>query len=383
MTAPSRTGLLLVQAGDDFGTPERVVWELATRLPSARYQIRAWLSRAPGMDEMAASLEERGIPVERPKPIRTRWDLGARVAAWSALRRAPPALVHLHGTWAALAGPLAAPTKFSGAERLVVTSQGAVDRIPPSCMAVLRCADAVTVPFAAGCEVLVRAGLPRERPRVVPNGADPADEIEELPAARQIRERFGAGTFRPLWVCASRLEQDKGHDVLLRSLAVVKERNLAFAAAIAGDGSNRAALERRATELGLQGMVHFLGRVDSLGPLLLAADAFLLPSLDEALPLSLLEAMARGRTVIASAVGGVPEVVEDQVHGLLVPPGDTEALAAALEAVHRKPDAARQMGLRGAERVRASLTWARVVEGYEAVYDDVLGLAGFTPEARA
>jgi len=381
VTTPPRVGLLLVQAGEEVGTPERVLWELATRLPSSRYAIHAWLSRSGGLDELAGSLEERGVSVERPSPVRSPWDLGSRLRAWSALRRARPALVHLHGTWTVLAGPLPGPTRPAGAERLIVTPQGAVDLIPPACMAVLRRADAVTVPCVAEGEALVRSGLPRERPRVVPNGADPPDEIEELPAARQLRERFGAGTFRPLWVCASRLERDKGHDVLLRALAAVRERNLAFVAVIAGEGSRRAALEREAASLGLEGMVHFLGRVDSLGPLLLAADAFLLPSLDEALPLGLLEAMARGRPVIASAVGGVPEVVEDRVHGLLVPPGDPGALAAALERLHRKPDEARQMGMRSAERLHSSLTWARVVEAYEAVYDEVLGLTGFTVEA--
>jgi glycosyltransferase involved in cell wall biosynthesis len=131
--------------------------------------------------------------------------------------------------------------------------------------------------------------------------------------------------------------------------------------------------------LALDGIVPCAGTLDDLGPLLLAADACVLPSLNDGLPLSLLEALARGRPVIASRVGGIPEVIEDHVHGRLVPPGDAPVLAGTLEEFHRKPEAARQLGRSGAARVRAEYTWPRVIEGFEAVYDDVLGLASFAP----
>src|SRR4029450_10928026 len=119
------------------------------------------------------------------------------------------------------------------------------------------------------------------------------------------------------------------------------------------------------------------------GSLLLAADAVVLPSRWEGLPLTLLEALARGRGVIATAVGGVPEVVEDGVHGRLVPPGDADALTEALAAFHAKADEVRRMGGRGAGLVLERYTWERVVEAFEAVYDEVLGLASFSPEDRA
>jgi glycosyltransferase involved in cell wall biosynthesis len=97
----------------------------------------------------------------------------------------------------------------------------------------------------------------------------------------------------------------------------------------------------------------------------------------------LLEAMARARPVVASAVGGVPEVIEDGVNGRLVPPGDPGALADVLESFHRKSDAAFRLGRRGAERVREAYTWERVVENFEGVYDEVLGLASFEPGTGA
>ena len=379
MTSLGPVQLLLVQTGEEFGISERVVWELATRLPSARYVVDTWLSVSAGMNELASTLVERGIGVERPRPIRSGWDLRSRWQTWSALRRRRPTLVHVHAAWDDLASHLPSLTWLAGVPHLVVTAQGAIDRVPASSLALLQQADAVTLPYSTGIDPLSRAGLPREHARVIPNGADAPEESAELPAAREIRERLGAGPFRPLWVCASRLESHKGQAVLLDALASLAARNLGFVVVFAGEGSQRGALERQAAERGLASAVHFAGVVDSIGPLLLAADAFVLPSLEDTLPQVLLEAMARGRPVVATEVGAIPQAIEDGVEGRLVPPGDAAALAAVLTDFHQASDAALQMGERAQDRAQASFTWKRVVEGYESVYDDVLGLTGFAP----
>jgi len=242
----------------------------------------------------------------------------------------------------------------------------------------------VTVVCEAAAQALAQLeDLPRRQLRVIGPGADRPDELAEVPAARQLRDRLGAQTFRPLWVSTGRLEAAKGQDVLIDALMRLHDRKLDFVAAIAGDGSLREFLERRVQEAGLESRIHFLGPIESLGPLLLAADAVVFPSRQDGLPLSLLEAMARGRAVVATDVGGVPDVIEHDVHGLLVPPGDPEALAEALGGLHAQADQERRLGQNAADRVRDSLTWDHVVDRYEAVYDEVLGLAGFTPEAGA
>lgn len=380
MTPADRVTLLLAHAADDIGTAERVVWELATRLPAARYATHVWLSPAAPLDELAALLEERGVAVERLAFLRSKWDVRGQAALWSAMRRARPAIVHLHADGDDLPRALPALARIAGPARVIASIQGSCLYLADSLAAPLRAADAVTASFTPAATALVRGlGLPRAAVRVVGNGADPGDEIEELPAARKLRERFGAGPFRPLWVSATRLEPEKGHEVLLEALARLRSGGLEFVMALAGEGSRRAALEARARDLGLADHVRFLGQVESLGPLLLAADAFVLPSRTETVPLSLLEAMVRGCPVVASEVGGIADLVESEVHGHLVPPGDPQALAAALETFHHKPALTARMGERGAERIRSGRTWERVVEAYEVVYDDVLGLAGFVP----
>lgn len=384
-TGDRRVKVLLAESGSAVGGTERVVWELATRLSPERFEVVVWLSVAPGVDELAESLIASGVPVERVPEVDSRWDWPGMFATWRCLRRARPILLHLHHVWPAADRYLASIAAAAGVEHLVVTEHivGQSHSAPQRALKrnELKSADAVTAVCGAVAESLVREyGVPRTRVRVVANGADLPDDLAELEPARRLRHSFAVTPARPLWVCAARLEEQKGHDVLLEALAEVKRAGLDFAVALAGEGVLRAELERRTAALGLGDRVRFLGQVETIGPLLAAADAVLLPSRWEGLPLTLLEAMARARPIVASAVGGIPEIVEDGVTGRLVPPEDAAALADALEWCHRKPDAALRMGRGGAALVRERYTWRHVVESFEAVYDEVLGLASFTPD---
>jgi len=169
--------------------------------------------------------------------------------------------------------------------------------------------------FLAG---LVRGwGIPDERISVLPNPTPPLPELP--PRARGER---------PLLVFAGRMTAPKALGVALEAVAQVPEVDLE----LAGDGDERAALEARARELGLDGRVRFLGPLtrDEVLALFRSADAALLSSAWENFPHTLVEALAVGTPAIATAVGGVPEIVADGENGLLVPPGDPAALAEAI-----------------------------------------------------
>jgi glycosyltransferase involved in cell wall biosynthesis len=386
-TEAERVKLVLAESGESLGGTERVVWELATRLPSRRFDVEVWLSPAAGVDELATSLATREVAVKRVPEVDSRWDWRGMVHAWRELRRSAPRLLHIHHVWPAADRYLAALAGAAGVPHLIVTEH-IVGRFHSTAQRRLKRrelerADAVTAVCGAVADSLAHDyGVARARLRVLPNGADLPDLDAERPEARRLRDHFGAALLKPLWVCAARLEEQKGHAVLFDALAELRRRGHDFVCALAGDGSLHGALERRAAELGLAERVQFMGRLDDVGPLLLAADAVILPSLWEGLPLILLEALARARPVVASATGGVPDVIEDGVTGRLVPPGDAAALADALEGFHGRPDAALKLGRGGEERVHASYTWERVVEGFEMLYDDVLGLASFESGPR-
>ena len=202
-------------------------------------------------------------------------------------------------------------------------------------------------------DVALLWGLDAGRVTVLPN---PAPAIPAMPSRNELRAELALDG--DVLVFAGRLGPQKAVGVLLDALARVSEVTLV----IAGDGPERAALERRVAELGLDGRVRFLGSVprETVLRLFRAADASVLPSAWENFPHTVVEALAVGCPVIATAVGGVPEVVRDGENGLLVPPGDSAALADAIERFFG--DASLRERLRGAA--------ARSVEGHseEAVF---------------
>jgi glycosyltransferase involved in cell wall biosynthesis len=185
--------------------------------------------------------------------------------------------------------------------------------------AVLRRARRIVVPSAYLAEIALGWGLDERRVEVLPNPA-PADRPESA-------EKLPRGTL----VFAGRLTAQKGLVTALEALARVPAARLV----LVGDGPDRAALEARARDAGLNGRVEFRGarpRGDVLRALA-GAEAALLPSEWENLPHAAIEALAVGTPVVATAVGGVPEIVRDGENGLLVPPRDPAALAAAIERV--------------------------------------------------
>jgi len=170
--------------------------------------------------------------------------------------------------------------------------------------------------FLAG---LVRGwGVPEERISVLPNPTPPVPSLPERARGE-----------RPLLAFAGRMTAPKALGVALEAVAQVPEVELA----LAGDGDERAVLEARAHELGLDGRVRFVGSLprDEVLALFRQADAALLSSSWENFPHTLVEALAVGTPAIATAVGGVPEIIADGENGLLVPPGDPAALAAAIQ----------------------------------------------------
>jgi glycosyltransferase involved in cell wall biosynthesis len=166
----------------------------------------------------------------------------------------------------------------------------------------------------------------------------------------------------------SRLDPVKGVAFLVHAFSKVDRAHLV----VIGDGPERAALESLAGGLGVAGRVHWVGHRRNVPHLLPAFDLFVQPSLHEGLPNTILEAMAAGLPVVATAVGGTPEVVVDGVTGLLVPPRDPDALAQAIVRLLYTPDLRCRMGQAGRERVAQYFTVERMVEQTERLYERLL-----------
>ena len=157
---------------------------------------------------------------------------------------------------------------------------------------------------------------------------------------------------------------------MIESLGALYARRpeLEWRLAIAGRGEEEAALSELAGELGLSRRIHLLGYRSDIADVLAAADVFVMPSLSEGLPLALLEAMFAAKPVVASDVGGIPEVVRAGQEALLVPPGNAEALEKAIETVLSDSSLRDALGAAARRRVEARYTVAAMTDAYEELY---------------
>lgn len=240
-------------------------------------------------------------------------------------------------------------------------------------------------PFVGGFAALlavseaVRAGLvaarllPPERVLTVPNGVALPDAAVDRAA---LRARLGLDPAAPALACVGRLGPEKGVADLLAAAARLRPRLPDLQVLVIGDGGgdprHPAELRAMAGAAGLAGAVRFLGYRDDAADLAAACDIQVVPSHAEPFGLVVLEALARGVPVVATRAGGVPEVVADGVHGVLVPPGDPEALAAALGGLLADPERRARLARAGRARVAAEFSLERMVSRTEEIYRRVL-----------
>jgi len=350
------------------------VRELANRLSAREHDV---LILAPGARSVAeGDVRTVGRPVRVPyggkvAPISFSWGSWQRIR--ETLRVFEPDVVHAHeplspSTAMLVVRAATAPTVgtfHAGHERSRLMSATA-----PILRSTYRRLDArIAVSHAAADFLATAFPGPVE---IVPNGV----EIERFarPARTPRRPPDGLPNGRRiLWV--SRLDPQKGFPIMVRAFAILGRELDDLQLVVIGDGRDRGAVDLLPPDL--RSRVAMLGPVPNadLPPHHAAADAFAAPALGhESFGVILVEAMAAGLPVVASDIAGYREVIREDVDGLLVPPGDPDALAAALRQVLAQPELARRLAAAGPERARA-FSWDVVVPRIEAIYERVSGRA--------
>ncbi|HEY8196473.1 MAG TPA: glycosyltransferase [Gemmatimonadales bacterium] len=247
-----------------------------------------------------------------------------------------------------------------------------------------RLADHMTIVSEAAADRFITRGIvPRDLLSVVPNGVD-TDHFRNVPAgAREsIRRSLGLGR-EFVWLAVGRFETAKDYPNMLRGFAKARLQQPRAVLLVAGRGSLQEETETLARALGLGDGVRFLGVRQDVSELMSAADGYLMSSAWEGMPIVLLEAAAAGLPIVATRVGGNPEVVRENESGFLVPPRDPDALGGAMLRLMAMPDAQRRsMGERGREHVQASYGLSRVVDRWLDVYRRVLERKGITLPSR-
>jgi glycosyltransferase involved in cell wall biosynthesis len=231
-------------------------------------------------------------------------------------------------------------------------------------------ADAVNaVSSFSAASLAEQDGFSRSRIEVIENGIDVdrfssnADRPRDLDPAR--RYVANVARFHPV----------KDHATLLKAFQQVANAIADVDLLLVGDGPLRGELEQLVRTLHLEDRGRFLGNRRDIPGILRASKIFILTSVSEAAPLTLLEAMAVGLPVVVTAVGGMPEIVRDRIDGLLAPRQDVSAIAAAMIHLLDDPAAASAMGASGARRIRDSYTIERTVKRYYALYSRLAGRA--------
>ncbi|MDD5557269.1 MAG: glycosyltransferase [bacterium] len=348
---------------------ERLIADLAAGLDRRRYDSSVAVLSMGGPIE--AELAAAGVPV-RSMRKRGRYDAAVLLRLARLFRRERPDVVHTHLFGGDVWGRAAAA--MARVPLIVSTLHGMEDRLSP----LQRALERWTARFA-GRLLAVSAevkrfyaeeiGIPAGRIEVVYNGVD--CRVAVTAADREAaRRELGAAAGVPLVVTACRLEREKDIGTWLRAARLIADASPAARFLVAGEGAMRRGLEEEARSLGLAGAVRFLGLRGDARRILAAADLVMFSSVSEGVSLALLEAMAAGRAVVTTRVGGNREVVRDGVDGLLVPPTDPAALAGAVLRLLGNPGERERLGRAAAETVERRFNRERWLAEMAAVYEE-------------
>ena len=369
MNQPVGPGVLHVVLNLDPGGTERLVIELCSRL---RGRFRPAICCLGTLGAWAAEAEALGIPVfalgRRPgfRPA-----LGPRLAALAKAQRIK--VLHCHHYSPFVYASIAKTCNFS--LRVLYTEHGRLDNGPPSFKRLVANSVLRMLPDRV-CAVsenlrrhMLAEGFAARDVRVIRNGITlaPRPTCEQVTV---VRREFGLDTGGPVVGSVGRLDPVKGFDVLVSAFAQVQAIYPSARLVIVGEGTERDRLARMVDQLGCGAdAVRFLGYRQDASRIMQAMDIYVNSSLFEGISLTILEAMGAGKPVIATKVGGNPEVVREGITGLLIPSADPDALARAIEGLCSDPRRAATFGEEGRAHVERNFTIQRMVEDYAREYE--------------
>ncbi len=355
------------------GGLEKVIASLVLHLDSDKYDVQVYCLVRGGA--IADELTARGVSV-RVLHLKSYHDPLQVIALARIIRREAIQLIHSHGYFASTFVRLAA---FLTPLPVMVTHVHStytqfkkrnffVDRF------LSRFTDRVVcVSRAVQRFVIDDEGIEEQRTCVVYNGAD-IPPVISTPEERMRRKRqWGIEENDVVIISVASLTENKGYNLLLDAFERASRSRPGLKLLVVGDGPLKEALKSRSADLLIEKKVIFTGEQEEVQPLLQIADLFVLASLyREGLSVALIEASASGLPVVATQVGGIPEIVEEGANGYLVPPGDADRLAGAIERLVRDPDLRKRMGQQGKQVYEAKFTQSKMVRQIENLYDQLI-----------
>ncbi|MHB9094202.1 MAG: glycosyltransferase [Eubacteriales bacterium] len=370
--------VLHVIGGGEFGGAEQHLLTLIKHMDKSDFELHIACLFAEPLASLARS---EGLRVH-VLPMKSKLDLQPIGSIASLIKREGFHIVHTHGVRANLIGRLAAKIAGTGLVVTTVHSVLAFDYQKWSDRWINRVSEnttrGVTERFITVCDMLagqlVSEGVPRDKVITIHNGL----EIEKYNpgiSGSPIREELGITGDAVLIGIVARLHPVKGHIYLLEAMARSVKKFPGLMLLIVGTGPDRATLEETAGSLGVDKNVIFTGFRKDIPEVLAALDFLVLPSLSEGLSLTVIEGMAMKKPVLATGVGGTPEIITPGLDGCLVPPADVAALAAGIEGLAQDRQKVAEMGAAARKTVETRFTAELMANKTARLYKD-LGIKG-------
>jgi len=374
-TGRPRLRILLVIKGLGFGGAERLLMETAAAgdRDGFEYEVAYVLA---GADGLAGAIRDRGIPVHSLGAGRSA-DLAWLGRLLTLVRRRQFDVVHFHLPYTAALGRLAVATvPRSERPAVVYTEHSLWNKAAVITKAINRAGvghDQALIVVSQAAHDALPSAL-RDRARVIVHGVSrtQADQLTARRAdlRREVRAELDVPDTDCLLLTVANLRPEKGYDVLLDTARILLDRGVPVRVAAVGGGPIEDEVRARHRELALGDHVQLLGQRDDVLRLMAGSDVFVLASHQEGLPVSLMEATSMGMPIVATSVGGVPQVVTDGVEGLVVPPGDPVSLADAVQRVVADPALRTRLG-RASREKSAMFDVSGASREIEGIYRDV------------
>lgn len=344
----------------------------------SRYFPVCICSRAPLGSHLEAAVQQMGVPLYFLEVIEKRlhWVQDPKLNAL--FKKYRPTVVHTHLGGIVYAFVLAmqyrTPVRIHTLHSLAEPEMGAGPSRRVRLLAFkYRIGSFVPVAIAEEVARTFESLYNYPKPVVIPNGIPTEMFTPDVETRRRVRRSIGASPQAIVLIHVGRFAAVKNHEMLVRAFARLPSSESApLELWLVGDGELRETIQQQVHALGVENRVRFLGVRSDVPDVLRAADVFVFPSRWEGNPLSVLEAMAAGLPVVATAVGGVPELVEDGVSGILVPNEDLEGLTAAMLRMVQHPDLREQIGRAARCRAVERFDIQQTVRAYEALYEEIL-----------
>lgn len=356
-----------------IGGAERIIASIAEGLERRKFEISVWCISGGG--EIADELKQTEIDIKILDIFSYHNPTNILRLAYL-LRKAHPDIVHTHGYFASTFGRLAA---ILARTPVIVTHAHTtyygfkkrnflIERLLSLFTDTIVCVSQAVKRFVVEVE-----GINEKKTSLIYNGVGEPSFFEVDSDDHVNRKSLGLEEKDIVVVTVASLTPHKGHHVLINAATVVSKRHKNLRLLIVGDGPLRNKLEAYAKELRLSSNIVFTGQRKDIVSLLKLADLFVLPSTErEGLGIALIEAMAKGLPVIGTKLGGIPEVIEDEINGLLVTPGNPYELATAIDKLVIDRSMRMRMGMNGRKIYEEKFTAQKMIKHIELLYDELL-----------